>query len=346
MVINDGIQNSSPSRRQFLFRGAIVGGTAISSAGVIGANPAWSQEKATTEDSSKSDGKTGQTPQFTGIGLGFGTYGMRGLSLVESIRQCGRIGYDGIEISLLKGWVTDPSTMTAGDRTLLGTLLTDHQLEVPSLLESLPCLRSPKEHQANLSRLKAAVELACELNSGSPPIVQSIVGGSKASWLGSRTQLASELRDWAEVGARSGVTICFKPHASHLVNTPERALWLINEIQHSSLKVVYDYSHFSLEGLGLKESLQSLLPVVPYLQVKDSRGTPSDHEYLLPGDGTTDYPMLLKTLVDHGYSGFVNVEVSSMIHRLPGYDPVATAELCFGRLKPVFRRQGVQRQSA
>ena len=50
----------------------------------------------------------------------------------------------------------------------------------------------------------------------------------------------------------------------------------------------------------------------------------------------TNYPVMFSHLNNAGYEGFVNVEVSSMIHRLNGYDPVATAQLCFDRLQPIL----------
>ena len=81
-----------------------------------------------------------------------------------------------------------------------------------------------------------------------------------------------------------------------------------------------------------------------YVQVKDSRGTPESHEYLLPGNGSTDYLQLLTILRDAQYSGFVGVEISSMIHRKSDYEPIPTARLCYQRLAPLFEQTGVRRR--
>ena len=66
-------------------------------------------------------------------------------------------------------------------------------------------------------------------------------------------------------------------------------------------------------------------------------GTRAKHRYLLPGDGETDYKLYFQELHRLNYQGFVNVEVSSMIHRLEGYDPLATARLCYQRLQPLLQ---------
>jgi inosose dehydratase len=173
--------------------------------------------------------------------------------------------------------------------------------------------------------------------------VQSIVGGKIGQWEQTKQRLAEQLSDWARVGEQSRTIVCFKPHASHVVHTPERALWLQRRVDSRWLMVDYDYSHFYLEGMSLASSLKQLLPVTAYVQVKDSRGTPETHDYLLPGDGATDYVELLSILKEDKYIGFVNVEVSSHIHRKPDYQPIATARLCYQRLAPLFGKVGLRR---
>ena len=312
------------SRREYL-RNSVNAGVAIGGNCMISANLfAWDKPKET--DFPK--------PQ---VRLGFGNYGMRSLPAIDAIKQCARIGYQGIELCLIEGWPTALDRLPASERASLAEALDENNLFVPSLLESLPCLRGDAAHQTNLKRLRDAAEFATGLRQKHPPVIQSIVGGKSTEWEKHKDQLVTELRDWAEVGSQAGITICFKPHASHLVTRPEQALWIVEQVGSPTLKVVYDYSHFHLEGLSLKSTLNALLPVVPYIQVKDSRrNRDGKYRYLLPGDGMTNYPVMFSHLINAGYEGFVNVEVSSMIHRLNGYDPVATAQLCFDRLQPIL----------
>ena len=277
------------------------------------------------------------------IGFGFGTYGMKSLETGDAIRQCAKIGYDGIEFALISGWPTEPTLLSRQDRAEIRNLLGETQLAVPSLLESLPCLRSETVHHDNVEKLKRATQLAHDIAPDRPPVVQSIVGGKPQQWAESKRLLVERLGEWAQVGEASETIVCFKPHANHVVHDPEQALWIHEQVGSDWLKIVYDYSHFFLEGLGLADSLHRLLPITAYVQVKDSRGTPRQHEYLLPGDGQTDYVQLLTILREARYAGFANVEISSMIHRKPGYKPVPTAKLCYGRLAPLFDRVGIRR---
>lgn len=275
-------------------------------------------------------------PSSGKIGFGFGTYGMRSLSTIDAIRVCEEIGYDGIEFALMDGWPTAPTLLSQAARDELRRRLIESQLSVPSLLESLPCLKTDKHHAANLERLKRATELAHALSPQKPPVVQSIAGGKTATWNQDKSQLVDQLADWARVGESSQTVICFKPHAGHSIHNPQRALWIHQQVKSDWLKIVYDYSHFFLAGLSIAESLQQLLPITAYIQVKDSRGTPAKHDYLLPGDGETDYLQLFSELKQARYDGFVGVEVSSHVHRKPGYQPIPTAKLCYDRLSPIL----------
>jgi inosose dehydratase len=194
-----------------------------------------------------------------------------------------------------------------------------------------------------LERLKRAVALGNELLPSRPPIVETILGGRTAQWDRVKGRMVEELKGWAKVAEDGQTTVCFKPHAGDAVQSPDRAQWLVNQVGSPRIRVVYDYSHFYVEGYSLESSLKQLFGYVPLIVVKDSSGTPEKHSYLLPGDGKTDYLAYFRLLKQLRYAGFVAVEVSGMIHRQPGYQPAPTAKLCYARLAPLLERAGIHR---
>ena len=277
------------------------------------------------------------------IGLAFGTYGMKSLAADKALRVIAGIGYDGAEICLMAGWPADPAKLGAQDYRALRQVLRNTGLHVAAVQESLAITGGASKRASNLERLNRAAEFCNELALQHRPVIDTIVGGKSADWEKTKGVIAEELRAWASVGEKADLTVCFKPHADQAVNTPERALWLLREVGSSRLRMVYDYSHFSLEGLSLAQSLKELLPYTALISLKDSVGTDAKHEYLLPGDGKTDYVEYFRLLRRLGYSGFAGVEVSSMVHQRAGYDPVATARLCYERLAPAMARGGIRR---
>ena len=228
---------------------------------------------------------------------------------------------------------------------MLQRQIEDSGLALPSMLESMALTGTPEAKAKNLDRLKRAVELGHELAPSRPPYLDTILGRKAADWDKVRDAMADELRAWVPVLESGKTTLVFKPHIGHAVNSPERSLWLIKAVGSSRIRIVYDYSHFFIEGFSLEGSLRELIAYSPLLVVKDSAGTLEKYDYLLPGDGKTDYLAYFRLIKELNYSGFVNVEVSAHIHRKPGYEPVPTTKLCYERLAPLMDRAGLVRPS-
>lgn len=277
------------------------------------------------------------------IALGFGTYGMSDFPPERALRAIAAAGYDSAELCLLPGWPTEARLLQDSDRRALRAMCRSLGLSVPSLLEAIPLTGGADARLARMRRLEAAVRLSTDLFPDQPPTVQTVLGGRTAVWEGFRDEMVRELKAWTALSSQSRVPLAFKPHAGHAVHTPERALWLIDKVGSPWLKIAYDYSHFSLENAPLAESIRQTAGRTAIYAVKDSAGTPEKHEYLLPGDGSTDYIEYFTALRELGGRREVIVEVSSMIFRRPGYQALPTLQTCYRRLAAAIVRAGVAR---
>jgi hypothetical protein len=79
--------------------------------------------------------------------------------------------------------------------------------------------------------------------------------------------------------------------------------------------------------------------------VRDERGLAPDHEFLIPGQGETDYVRYLRAMRQASYDGHIVVEISLMVQRRPGYDPIAAASQSYEVLARVFADAGIARAS-
>lgn len=277
------------------------------------------------------------------IGFGYGTYGMKTLPWDGALRTLAEIGYDGVEIALMPEWPTEPQLLSPTVRRQIRAMLGELGLALPAFLEVLPITGVAQKRAENLERLKRAIELGHDLSPNKQPVIETIIGRKTAEWDQVKASMVGELREWARVAEDGNTVVCFKPHVGQAVQSPERALWLIRETGSKNIRVVYDYSHMYLEGFALAESLRQLLPYTPFIHVKDASGTAAGHEFLLPGEGKTDYVEYFRLLRQERYRGFVAVEVSAMVRRKPGYDPIRAAKLCYQRLAVAFEKAGVDR---
>jgi inosose dehydratase len=128
------------------------------------------------------------------------------------------------------------------------------------------------------------------------------------------------------------------------VQNPERILWLLRAADSPWIKLAYDFSHFQLQSLALDDTLTAMLPQTRFIHVKDGRMTAEGKvEFLLPGEGATDYGAYFQKLHALGYRGDVVVEVSAMVFKQPGYDPRAAAQKSYAALAAGVEKAGLIR---
>jgi len=271
-----------------------------------------------------------------GFTLGFSLYGMNGLPLDEALRRSDEIGYHDVEPALMPGYGGDPTKLDKNRRREIRSLLDSLGLAIPALMENLrPCV-DDAAHAANLERLARAAELGHDLAPGRPVVVETVLGGKPADWPGVRAEMVDRLGQWAAAAKKHDFTLAVKPHVSNALHLPDDCAKLVDEIASPQLRATFDYSHYEAQGLELAASLAALVGQTAFIHVKDSRKVGGKNEFLLPGEGRTDYTAYFRLLRKHGYTGSVTVEVSAMIHSKPGYDPIAAAKQSYAVLKKAY----------
>lgn len=268
--------------------------------------------------------------------LGFSLYGMKTVPLDVAIRTCAEIGYSHVEFSLNAGYPTEPSIFAAAARRAASMWLRESKLGLPCLMVLMSLTADDKTHAANLDLIATAGQMGRDLVPDQPPVLETVLGGSPAKWLEQRAGMAGRLRDWAMAAEKARTIIALKAHIGSAVNSPDRLLWLLDEVKSPNLQVAYDYSHFELQGIDLAESLKLLLPRTRFIHVKDSQGDAAKFKFVLPGAGRTDYTRYFSLLKELGFTGPICVEVSGHVSSAPNYDPIAAAKQCYAALaKPM-----------
>lgn len=273
-----------------------------------------------------------QPPRSRRIPIGFSLYGMKSMTVRDALRECQAVGYDCVELPVMADWPADSRALSPAARQDIRAALSDTSLRLGALMENLNLLAEPAAHAANLDRLKRAVDLARELVPDSPPVIETILGGRPADWPQVRQAMADRLQTWAETIGSSKVVLAIKPHVGGAMHRPEHAVWLLDQVNVPHVRAAYDFSHYQLQGIGLAESLETLLPRSVFIHVKDGRGDAKKFQFMLPGEGAIDYVDYFRRLSAGNYAGDVVVEVSGQIHSRPDYDPRAAARRSFAAL--------------
>jgi sugar phosphate isomerase/epimerase len=191
----------------------------------------------------------------------------------------------------------------------------------------------------NVATIQAAAAMAHEVQPKRPPPIQVQFGAGKPDqWDALREQTAARLRELVSAAADGGTSIVLGSHAGALVNRPERLLWLYQQAKSPALALYYNHIHSSLEGVPLEESWRMLGAVSKFIHLQDATGDAANKNYLLPGDGPTDFPKYFRLVRTSGYRGPVVVHISGKFSTAPGYQPIPVAEKCHAAMADALKK--------
>jgi sugar phosphate isomerase/epimerase len=277
--------------------------------------------------------------------LGYCTWGMPTVPVDTFVPFLAQLGYDGVELTVIPGYTTELSLLDSAERRRIARMLRDHHLELPAIAAQTHMVeRDPDKAALHWGRLTGAVDLALDWAlDGAPPAVDTTVGGTPEQWDELKPLLLERMGELVRYGEQRGVVIAAEPHVGSMLDTPARVLELLDAIRSPYLKLNFDISHFNVMGIPIAESVAALAPHTVHTHVKDERGVVPNYEFLIPGEGEFDYVAYLHAMRAHGYTGYITAEISIMVQRRPGYDPLAAAEQTYHVLAHAFEQAGIAR---
>jgi sugar phosphate isomerase/epimerase len=277
--------------------------------------------------------------------LSHSTWGMPRVPIDIAVAHCSALGFDGLEMTVIPGWVTDAAGLDGGERRRIRALFDDHRLELCGLSGNMPLLAANEtDHARNMARLRGYMDLAAELQRPSERLtVSTTSGGEPDEWEQSKGILVDRFGELAEYAERTGVLIGMESHVGAALHRPEQVLWLLEQVRSPGLTIHFDISHFNVQGMEMEPVIEQLAPHSAHTHVKDERGVAPDHEFLIPGEGEMDYVRYLKAMHRAGYEGHIVVEISLMVQRRPDYDALAAASRSYRVLARAFNDAGLTR---
>ncbi|HEY5312359.1 MAG TPA: sugar phosphate isomerase/epimerase [Pirellulales bacterium] len=277
--------------------------------------------------------------------LGIGTYSMTGMPVEQAAKAIGRIGYDSLEIAAMPDSDGAPSRMPASRRRELKKLIADSRLELSALMENLVPAEDAAKHREQLDRLRGVLELAGDLGADRKPLVQTVLG--PGTWDQRKQLFCERLADWAKAAEQAGITLAIKPHRGGALSRPDEAIWLLGQLGNPRrLRMVYDYSHYAFRNMPLAETIRTALPYTAHVAVKDAVEQNGRVVFQLPGESQGfDYPRLFRLFYAGGYRGDFCCEVSAMVSKKAGYEPLRAAQTCYDNMSRAMSEAAVPRKA-
>jgi sugar phosphate isomerase/epimerase len=277
--------------------------------------------------------------------LGYSTWSCKDLPLDTAIRELARIGYDGIEIAVNEGWTGDVDKLDAAERRRLRALMDETGLELSALVSGhRDQVAERSAFDAATERYRRELDLALEwAKPGLTPSMDVAIGGKSAEWDDLKSLIVDRVGETVRLSAERNVVVALEPHSGQAVNTPDKMLYVIEQVGSPFCRVNFDISHFNVIGIPVEESVRKLAKYTEHTHIKDESGRYPDHQFLIPGEGEFDYVGYLQLMHQEGYIGHISPEISLMVQRRANYDPVKAMEQTYRVVAEAFEKSGVPR---
>jgi sugar phosphate isomerase/epimerase len=222
-----------------------------------------------------------------------------GYDLETAFKYTAMAGYDGIEISAIRGMsehlVLDRWQEIAPE---IKRLAQTYDLE-------LLAMEQPARDPAVMEQaMQAAVE--CGI-----PIINCGPGG-ETDKEGSLQQTIDELGNLALMAEKYGVTLCVKAHVGHSVYNTPTTLHVMDAISSPNFGIDMDPSHIYRANENPVEAIAAVISRVKHVHIRDCKGRqqgPGKPEMQANGRGDIDLVGYVRVLHENGYSGPLDLEV-------------------------------------
>lgn len=265
------------------------------------------------------------------IHLGVNSVLFGGFDFVTAARHIMLAGYDGIEISAIKGMCEhlelDRWREQAGT---LKQIVADHGLRFLSME-----VASPDE-----DRLMKAFEASAEMGI---PIV-NIGPGGKSDVEEDFIRQTDLMARMAEQAASFGITLCCKAHVGGAIYNTATTLRALQKIASPAFGIDMDPSHIYRAGEDPATALRAVFPRVRHIHIRDCKGrgpSPGEPSTQACGRGDIDLFDYCETLVKGGYDGPVVLEIIGANKLELSHVAMIAAE-SYGYLNAVLKRLGVR----
>ena len=222
-----------------------------------------------------------------------------GFDMETAFEQIAMAGYDGIEVSAIKG-MSEHLVLDRWEELVpeIKRLSQSYGLE-------LLAMEQPSQDPTTMERaFQAAVELGI-------PVVNCGPGGKsddEEAW----HQMVDSLGNLATLAEKYGVTLCVKAHVRASAYDTPTTLRLMSEVTSPAFGIDMDPSHIHRAGENPVEAISAVISRVRHVHIRDCKGRqqgPGKPEDQANGRGEIDLVGYIRVLHENGYAGALDLEV-------------------------------------
>lgn len=253
--------------------------------------------------------------------LSCSTVAFDGYDVAVAIKEIGKIGFDGIELGFIEGYVGNFSDELFGDESAR---------TVEAVLRSTGLSCSAVSGHIDLACddaiERAALRLRFAAQVGSPRLITNAAVRSNGEAF--FRNMESIIRE----AERSKVIVCLENPGNGIENVIDdglSAVGVLKRIGHPLVRMNYDFANTashapasSTAHFQTEQDFRHILPWLEQLHLKDVRRTPGgDFEYPALGEGCIDFRTVFLTLAERAARPNLSLEIPVRLRRHPDGSP-------------------------
>jgi sugar phosphate isomerase/epimerase len=269
-----------------------------------------------------------------GFKLGYSTYALKMIDPFEAVQMIKDTGYEFLELCLSEDCITSPASFSIDKQIDLRRLCEDSGFPSPIFFGDIDVCANASDMVSMLELTKKKFEMAHQIHFDYSKVMMTTTPGRSAPpWESGKERIRDAFHSIADLALENDVMLAVEAHAGTDFETPEKVVWLIDQISHPNLQIDLDISHFAVEGSRIGHSVKLCAPHTVMVHIKDGEKKGNDVQFALPGSGNIDVAEFLEALRLNGLEEIpVYAEVSIQQSSRKDYDPLETAEFCFNVL--------------
>lgn len=222
-------------------------------------------------------------------------------SLEQALEGIARAGFRSVELTGVTGW-TEHVPTGASDAQIaeVRAKLDQHGLR-PVAFSGHSDLTTEDGLAAGQKGLETCHKLGLDL------FITAIGGHYKEGE--DKAEFMRHIRTLADDARTLGITVALEVHGE-IMATGKASAELIREIDEENVRITYDTANCEFYG-GVKaaEDIESVLPYLRHVHVKDKAGAQDEWNFPAVGEGNVDFARVLEVLRNGGYDGSLSVEI-------------------------------------
>jgi sugar phosphate isomerase/epimerase len=253
--------------------------------------------------------------------LGYNTNGFVHHDLFDAVEILAELGYRGIAVTIDHGVLSPMNDRHQEQIERLGRIL--QKYEMRSVIETGARFLLDPWHKHEPTLLAADPRLRIDFYKYALGCAEILGSDCVSIWSGAIRdgiaedeafeRLVARLPEVLDFAAEKNVPLAFEPEPGMLVDTTAAFERLAQRMKHQYLRLTLDIGHLQCQGeTPISDVIRRHASKLTNVHLDDMRQ--GIHEHLMFGEGEIDFPPVLQTLAESGYTNGIYVELNRHSH--------------------------------